>query len=406
MGILREETGDAAERVLFVHAHPDDESITTGGTIATLVDRGAWVTVVTCTRGELGEVIPPELQVPLDADDALADYREGELREALRILGVSDHRYLGSAEARWEGREPRRYLDSGMAWGPNGAVALARRDPGSLTTADFGEVAADIAAVVADIRPTVIVSYDDFGGYGHPDHIRAAQAARRAAEVYDIPYFAIEPAPSSPTPAEFAPTMVVDIAPVMDRKKAALAAHRTQAIVHGDSFELSNGVDQKLDSVESFRRIRREYPQGPTPFAEQGVGVKALSTVIALAVGLCVGALLTVLHQTTIAIGDVAFPVGLIASIAIVIALLVGMRLVFGTRLVVGAAALGVMVMVGVLSLTSQGGSILIPGNSNGYVWAFAPTVIALFIVGWPQVRARPRGKLESPSEVKGSLPK
>src|SRR5690554_2536102 len=109
-----------SRHVLFVHAHPDDETISTGGTIATLVDAGVGVTVVTCTRGERGEVIPAEL-VHLEGDGPkLAEHRMGELADAMRILGVEDHRYLGEQSARLADLPPRRYLDSGMVWDSSG----------------------------------------------------------------------------------------------------------------------------------------------------------------------------------------------------------------------------------------------------------------------------------------------
>ena len=113
------------ERVLFVHAHPDDETITTGATIATLVENGAAVTVLTLTRGERGEVIPVDL-ASLEGDlEALAAVREAELAQALSHLGVRDHRFLGNPDARWAGRTARRYVDSGMRWGARGAQASA-----------------------------------------------------------------------------------------------------------------------------------------------------------------------------------------------------------------------------------------------------------------------------------------
>src|ERR1700712_2147540 len=99
------------ERVLFVHAHPDDETISTGGTIATLIDAGASVTVLTCTRGERGEVVPNELK-HLEGSTALAAWRAGELAHAMTVLGVTAHRYLGANNARWAGRPSRLYRDS------------------------------------------------------------------------------------------------------------------------------------------------------------------------------------------------------------------------------------------------------------------------------------------------------
>ena len=116
------------ERVLFVHAHPDDETIATGGTLATLVDSGAVVTLVTCTRGERGEVIPADLQDALASQEALAALREAELRKAVGILGVTDHRFLGEENARWSVTLcPVQYLSTIVAalWGARVNLAAA-----------------------------------------------------------------------------------------------------------------------------------------------------------------------------------------------------------------------------------------------------------------------------------------
>jgi len=407
------------ERVLFVHAHPDDESITTGGTLATLVDRGARVTVLTCTRGERGEVIPADLQHLLVAPAApltgfpaelaqseagpasleLAEFREGELASAMRILGVTDQRYLGDVGARWVGREPRRYLDSGMVWGSDGAEAVERLDPESFAAADFGEIASDVAAVITDINPTVVVSYNDFGGYGHPDHIRAAQAARRAAEVYNVPYYAVEPAGSAAVA-----TLAVDVEPVFDRKRAALAAHRTQVTVSGDNFMLSNGVSERIDKVELFRRVPRDWSTGRVPFNDQTLSTKIIACVVTLALGLVVGALLTVAHLATVSIAGTAVPLGLIAGVLIVAALLAGLRLALDSRIVVVATAAGLIAAIAVLSIRSTGGSTLVPQTVSGYIWAIAPTLIAVVVLGWSHVPRRGRDKIVSPPEVKGSL--
>ncbi|HEY5231597.1 MAG TPA: PIG-L family deacetylase, partial [Galbitalea sp.] len=187
-----------AERVLFVHAHPDDETIDTGGTIARLVVSGAQVTVLTCTRGERGEVIPADLQSALKSPSAMAKLRNAELQQAMKALGVTDHRYLGDANARWSSGGPRTYLDSGMQWGSDGAEATGEVDPTTLTGAEFREVASDVAAVVLELLPSAVVSYDERGGYGHPDHVRAHDAARRAAQVYGVPFYSVLPAGDPP----------------------------------------------------------------------------------------------------------------------------------------------------------------------------------------------------------------
>ncbi|WP_316293672.1 PIG-L family deacetylase, partial [Clavibacter michiganensis] len=255
------------EHVLFVHAHPDDESIVTGGTIAKLVRDGVPVTVLTCTRGERGDVIPDELR-HLEGDlRALADHREIELADAMAALGVTGHRFLGDADARWKGLEPRRYVDSGMEWGDDGVpVALRPLDPDSLCAGDEADEARDVLAVIADTDATSVITYDDHGGYGHPDHVRTHVIATWAAEEAGIPAYLITTTASSareahelvaargrfPAPdADPAGTLVladdqvdlaVDASEVIDAKIRAIAAHRTQTVVDGDQFALSHGI--------------------------------------------------------------------------------------------------------------------------------------------------------------------
>ncbi|HZE30837.1 MAG TPA: N-acetyl-1-D-myo-inositol-2-amino-2-deoxy-alpha-D-glucopyranoside deacetylase [Actinoallomurus sp.] len=152
-------------RILFVHAHPDDESIETGATMAKYAAEGAHVCLVTCTRGEEGEVIPEDLR-HLSGDE-LGEYRTGELARACAALGVDDHRYLGG-EGRWR--------DSGMMGTPS------NNDPRCFWRADVEEATAELVRVVREVRPQVIVTYDDNGFYGHPDHIQAYRVAWRAFE--------------------------------------------------------------------------------------------------------------------------------------------------------------------------------------------------------------------------------
>jgi N-acetyl-1-D-myo-inositol-2-amino-2-deoxy-alpha-D-glucopyranoside deacetylase len=234
---------DKFGRVLFVHAHPDDESIATGGTIALLIDRGVAVTVVTCTRGELGEIIPDALRRSIRTPEKLGAHREGELAQALAVLGVTDHRFLGGAGARAPGRAPRRYLDSGMRWSEHGAEALDQPHRDSLVAAPLNEAVVDLVAAIADVQADAVISYDTDGGYGHPDHVRASAVSRLAARAAGIPFFAIDPLGE----------LVIDVSAVLDRKRAALAAHQTQLIVIGDEIELSNGARRPIATTESYR---------------------------------------------------------------------------------------------------------------------------------------------------------
>ena len=162
-------------RLLFVHAHPDDESLANGATIAHYTARGAEVRVVTCTLGEEGEVIGDRwAELAVDRADQLGGYRIGELTAALRALGVDAPRYLGGA-GRWR--------DSGMEGTP-------RRDRQRFIDADEREAVGALVDIIREQRPHVVVTYDPNGGYGHPDHIHAhaiTTAAVAAAPTDDYP---------------------------------------------------------------------------------------------------------------------------------------------------------------------------------------------------------------------------
>src|SRR5947208_170703 len=158
----------SGRRLMLVHAHPDDESIGTGATMARYAAEGAQVTLVTCTLGELGEIIPPSLSYLAEGDGTrLGEYRIGELNAACAALGVSDHRFLGG---------PGRWRDSGMMG------MAANDDPRSFWQADLDEAAGALLEIVREVRPQVMVTYDANGLYGHPDHIQAHRVAWRAFE--------------------------------------------------------------------------------------------------------------------------------------------------------------------------------------------------------------------------------
>ncbi|MFD4655149.1 N-acetyl-1-D-myo-inositol-2-amino-2-deoxy-alpha-D-glucopyranoside deacetylase [Kitasatospora sp. NPDC058444] len=270
-------TATTGRRLLLVHAHPDDESIGNGATMARYAAEGARVTLVTCTLGEGGEVIPPELaHLTADRDDTLGAYRVGELTEAMRALGVSDFRFLGG---------PGRYRDSGMMGVPENDV------PGCFWRADVEEAAGHLVAVIREVRPQVLVTYDPDGGYGHPDHIQAHRVATRAyelaadpahrpelgaawriAKVYwnRMPRSVIEaglaeaaakasfPGVAQPSDVpgvvdDGVVTTVLDGAAHAGRKADAMAAHATQITVDGAFFALSNDLAQPLFTTEYYQ---------------------------------------------------------------------------------------------------------------------------------------------------------
>ena len=262
--------------VLFVHAHPDDETLATGLALAHCA-RGGGAHVLTCTLGEEGEVIPAEL-AHLDAahDDVLGPYRLGELQRAMAELGVT-HEVLGADPA--AGRLSR-WRDSGMAGTPSAD------HPDAFVRAGVGEAAALVAEVVRRIAPAAVVTYDRHGGYGHPDHIQAHRVT--CAAVASLPEGSRPPLYAVLTPVSWAredrawlashpvggawtlpdpdgeyPPSVVDdglvthelVDPGLRPSQAdALRHHRTQVSVAADglSYALSNDIAARLPGREGF----------------------------------------------------------------------------------------------------------------------------------------------------------
>lgn len=268
-----------ARRLLLVHAHPDDESINNGATMARYVAEGAQVALVTCTLGERGEVIPPQLRHLTGA--ALGEWRLRELTAAMGELGVGDFRLLGGAG---------RYADSGMMGLPD------NDDPAAFWQADVDAAAGELVEVILALRPQVLVTYDDHGGYGHPDHIQAHRVAMRAVELADragwsVPKVYWNRLPRSVAEAAFArlgqelpglpfdrSAALADVPGVVDderitteidggayaaAKAAAMRAHATQIEVApgGRHFALSNELAQPLFTTEYYELVRGRRPR-------------------------------------------------------------------------------------------------------------------------------------------------
>jgi mycothiol conjugate amidase Mca len=148
--------------LMTVHAHPDDETISTGGVMSLYANAGHRVICVTSTGGEHGEIVVPEMDTP-ENHARLAEIRRDEIARALAHLGPIEHHWLG-------------YIDSGMMGTPE------NDGEGSFWQADQDEAAGRLVRLIRQTRPQVLVSYNDFGGYGHPDHLRAATTTKRAFE--------------------------------------------------------------------------------------------------------------------------------------------------------------------------------------------------------------------------------
>ncbi|PVG81601.1 N-acetyl-1-D-myo-inositol-2-amino-2-deoxy-alpha-D-glucopyranoside deacetylase [Nocardioides gansuensis] len=274
--------------LLLVHAHPDDEAINNGATMTRYVDEGVGVTLVSCTAGERGEVLVPELEhLAHDREGGLGDHRREELAAAMKELGVTDHRFLGGYGT---------YSDSGMAWHPDGhAIAGDDRPDNAFWDADLTEAADHLVAIIREVRPQVLVTYDQFGNYGHPDHVQAHRVAMYAAqlaavrsyrldlgephEIAKIYWIAIGESrmraglralrdageevwegmdPDGDlgfwvTADELLDAEIQATQEQFDRKQAAMRAHATQITVDGPFFALSNNVGQAIFAAEHYR---------------------------------------------------------------------------------------------------------------------------------------------------------
>ena len=275
----------AAKRLLLVHAHPDDETINNGVTMAKYAASGAQVTLVTCTRGEEGEVLVTELaNLASDKDDKLGEHREVELKDAMAQLGINDFRFLGAPNKKWR--------DSGMM----GTTQNERGDV--FWQADLDEASHELVKIILEIQPQVLITYDEFGGYGHPDHIKAHQVAMRATELaaeqgwqvskiywntmprsviqmgiekmkeVGSDFFGAESADDLPfaKPDELV-TTVVNAPEYVPQKLEAMKAHATQISVDGPFFALSNNLGLSVWGDEYYTLVKGEKA---APFDSNG----------------------------------------------------------------------------------------------------------------------------------------
>lgn len=256
--------------------------------MARYVAEGAQVTLVTCTLGEEGEVLLEEFaHLAADQQDALGDHRQTELAAAMAELGVTDWRLLGG---------PGRFRDSGMVGTPS------NDNPACFWRADLLEAAIPLVAIIREVRPQVAVTYDDFGGYGHPDHIQVHRVTHYALTLAASPTFrtdlgepwsvakvywtafpksvvraGIEAMKASGDDSEFASmdpddipfacdddlvTTAIDGTAYLPRKLAALKAHGTQVNVDGGFFALADNVGAEAFGVEYYRLAAGPDPGG------------------------------------------------------------------------------------------------------------------------------------------------
>jgi len=275
----------AQKRLLLVHAHPDDETINNGITMAKYAQEGAKVTLVTCTRGEEGEVLVEELaNLASNRDDKLGEHREIELKNAMKLLGIEDYRFLGAPDKKWR--------DSGMIGTPQNE----RSDV--FWQANLEEVAQELVKIILETKPQVLITYDEIGGYGHPDHIKANQVAMKAADLaanqgwkiskiywntmprsviqngiekmkeVGSSFFGAESADELPfaKPDELVSTVIRGVEYV-PQKLEAMKAHATQIAVDGPFFALSNNLGLSVWGDEYYTLVKGEKSE---PFDSEG----------------------------------------------------------------------------------------------------------------------------------------
>ena len=260
-------------RLLLVHAHPDDETINNGVTMAMYAALGAEVTLVTCTRGEEGEVLLEDhAHKAATHDDLLGEHREIELADAMKALGIEDYRFLGAPD--------RKYRDSGMMeTEPN-----KRSD--NFWNANFDEATSHLQTIIDEVKPHVMITYDEFGGYGHPDHIQAHRVAMAAAEKSDwniskiywnvtprsvlqesiekmkalgSDFMGVDNAEDLPfCKADEFVTAHVDGNEYVNQKMDAMRAHATQISVDGPFFALSNNLGLQVWGHEYYTLVKGE----------------------------------------------------------------------------------------------------------------------------------------------------
>lgn len=418
-------------RVLVVVAHPDDETLTAGGLVAALAAHTR-VTVVTCTRGERGEMIGRDLAHLLADRAELASHREGELERALTALGVAEHVYLDTVDG------GPRLVDSGMRWDETAPHVRALPDadagPDAFGVAPLERTVAALVTVLDGLQPDLVLVDEPGGGYGHPDHRRAHEVtmlaveravtrpahvawlvrpvgAVRAAQRWlrernDRPLTGVDGQPLAP-PAETdeLPSIVVaddavdvevDVTPQLPALVAAMQAHRSQvqavALVPQETagpdavgwFALSNGLLQPIlrrawlrsapgwGGPDALRTAVERTLGTPTSTSSGGRWFFPVMLVFSAVLGLVLGAIGTAFHRTLP-------PWGLVAALAALVAggLLARSFLDRAGQVAFGAGAVAVVVA---MTYIRPGADLLITGQGIGVTWLIGSIPAALLL--------------------------
>jgi LmbE family N-acetylglucosaminyl deacetylase len=355
------------ERVVFICAAPGDESLVVGGTVARLRSENATVVLLFESAGDAPGAHASSVRL-VGADVSHADAPAVDASSAAAAGADRSGAHLSSPERRAELNAALAELDV-SDWRMLPTASVAREEPDALTSA--------VRAVLAEMRANALV-------VGTASDV-LQDAAVVAAGAAGVPVYLSRRVFEGPAQRMFS----IDVSDQVETKARATAAYASRWRVHEHSVTQLDGSLLAITGTEAYLRVQsRRAPaesadEPPTPAA------RLLTSIFALLVGVAFGVLGTVGHQSTVTIGALVLPLGLIVASLGAAALLVGLRLVLGDRLIVLLAALGMLGTIFVLSLRSAGGSVLIPAGLTGTLWTLVPALIAVFVVAWPKLPPR-----------------
>ena len=356
------------KKLLVVHAHPDDESLFTSHVIAEAVARKAEVMVLTLTRGERGRMKLEELKSLEGNLPGMGAFRTGELRNALAVLGVTNHKFAGT----------RAYLDSGFRITAFGRPAKKKRlDELSLSAVNVAVVADDIFQVLQEFKPDAVVTYNRKGGFGHPDHKTAheatAMALRRVAREArrKAPEFWVIAEPGERADVEIGNAKTAIL------KKEALSAHASQVSVGAEAYSIAADKEYRYDAPERLRRSSIRPMRWLKP---------ALMAIWSLPLGVLLAVAGTMIHSIRASNAEHT-PIGLLIALVMVWALALALRLLQRSRGPLYLMTLSLWGTLMWLSMRNGGGSVAILGDFAGTWWTYGSLIGCALVILFPRVR-------------------
>jgi N-acetyl-1-D-myo-inositol-2-amino-2-deoxy-alpha-D-glucopyranoside deacetylase len=356
----------APNRLLVVHAHPDDESLFTGHILAKAVADKAEVMVLTLTRGERGRVKLEELKA-LEGDlAAMGAFRASELKNALKALGVANHKFAGA----------RAYLDSGMRISPFGKPAKPKNlDERALSAVSVAVISEDIYRAITEFKPDTVLTYNRKGGFGHPDHKMAHQASMLAVRRYAKENK--RRAPEFWVIAEDGERFddAIGNSKTAAKKKAALEAHASQVTVNAETYSITSGKELRYDTAEKVRKSSTKPWMWVKP---------TLIALWSLPLGVLMAIAGTMLHSV-VASDSAKTPLGLYVALIMIGALALALRLLRKSR---GALYLMTLTLASTLYWMSHQtvGDFVLGHNQVDKYWRWGSLIICFIVILFPRI--------------------